>query len=188
MVGGAEGPLIAGFGGVERDACRGLDAEDFEEFVEFGRGHDAGDALGDHGFSGAGAPDHDEVVPSANRDFDSAAEVVLSFYIGKISLGRVGICGVEGGEIGGEGINLDFAVQETHRLVEALDRDNIEVADESGFPGGGFGQKDAFFVKAAGELRHREAAFDGSGFSGKAEFTGDEVILQRCGLALFHGG
>ncbi len=35
-------------------------------------------------------------------------------------------------------------------MVKALDRDNIEVADESGFPGGNFGQKDAFFVEAAG--------------------------------------
>ena len=110
VMGGAEGPLITRAGGVKRDSCRGLNAENFEEFVEFGRGHDAGYALGDHGFTGAGASDHDKIVSPANCDFDSAAEVMLSFYVGKISLVGVGVFWLEGAEICGEGINLDFAV------------------------------------------------------------------------------
>jgi len=46
--------------------------------------HDAGEAFGEHRFTGARGADHQDVVSTSDGDFESAFDVVLAFDVGKV--------------------------------------------------------------------------------------------------------
>ena len=83
VVWGAKGALgdegLVGGGGFG-DA---VDAGGFEGFVEGHVGEDSGQARGEHGFSGAGGADHEEVVSACGGDGEGAFDVGLAFDVGE---------------------------------------------------------------------------------------------------------
>jgi nickel/cobalt transporter (NicO) family protein len=188
VVRGAKGALEAAVFGGEGDAGGGLDGEDFEKFVERGLGHDGGDAAGDHAFAGAGAADHQEIMPAGDGDFDGAAEAVLAFDFGEVD-GVLGLRRAAKGAGGGvEAGDEFFAGEKTGGFVKRGDGVDGDALDEGGFLGGGGGEEDAGLAELAGEEREGEAAGDGAGAAGEAQLAGDEVGVEFGGRELAGGG
>jgi hypothetical protein len=79
VVGTAEGAAgDEAFARVE-ESGDGVDAGGLDRFLLGHVGHDGGHAFGEHGFTGAGRADHDDVVSAGSGDFEGAFDVVLAF-------------------------------------------------------------------------------------------------------------
>ena len=57
-----------------------------DRFLQRHRRNDGGDPFGEHRFSRAGRPDHEDVVTAGDRDFDRAFHVALAFDVGEIDV------------------------------------------------------------------------------------------------------
>ena len=80
----AEGPLRdEACAGVEH-AGDGVNLGGFERFLEGERGEDRRQALGEHGFAGAGRTDHENVVAAGGGHFKGALGGLLAANIAKV--------------------------------------------------------------------------------------------------------
>lgn len=173
--GAPESPVFLG----EADAGGGLDAEDFQKFVERRRGHDTRDAFRDHTFSRAGRADHDEVVPAGHGHLDGAAQRELTFHLGEIRFAG-GIRGIltEGAAFRVERRDLNFAAQETHGFVQRIHRVHRHAFDERRLLGRGAREDDAAFPRGARLHGECDAAAHRAHGAGEAEFAGDDEVAQ----------
>ena len=68
------------------DAGDGVDLGGFEGFLEAQRREDRGEALGEHGFAGAGRADHEDVVATGGGDFEGALGDVLAADVAEVGV------------------------------------------------------------------------------------------------------
>ncbi len=86
VVGRAEGAVgDEAFVAVE-NAGDGMNLGGLEGFLEAQRREDRREALGEHGFAGAGWADHEDVVATGSGDFEGALGDVLAANVAKIGL------------------------------------------------------------------------------------------------------
>jgi hypothetical protein len=64
--------------------CGGMDLGDLQRFFGFERREDRGEAAGQQCFSGAGSPDHEQVMAAGCRDLESAAGSCQASHDGQV--------------------------------------------------------------------------------------------------------
>uniref|UniRef100_E6PYE2 Uncharacterized protein n=1 Tax=mine drainage metagenome TaxID=410659 RepID=E6PYE2_9ZZZZ len=167
-------------GGVE-DASDGVDLGSFEGLVEGKRGEDGREALGEHGFAGAGWADHKDVVSTRGGDFKSALGGLLSAYVAEVG-GVVLQLGQEhaGGDL--ETWPLDFAkergVEQVDDVGEVFDGVDVDALDDSGL--GSIDGWDDEICDAARTSQDGdgEDAGDGTQSAVEAEFADEEKAAE----------
>ena len=80
----AEGPLRDQAGAGIEHAGDGVNLGGLERFVEGERGEDRRQALGQHGFAGAGRADHENVVAAGRGHFERALGGLLAAHIAEV--------------------------------------------------------------------------------------------------------
>lgn len=118
-----------------------MDSGDFDGFFEGKGREDGGEAAGEHGFAAAGGAGHEEVVGTGGGDFEGADGVGLSFDVGVIEGGVVGLSRVGGGGRGGV---EDGAVEEFDDLAEVLESVDFDSGGDGGFGGVVGGDDESF--------------------------------------------
>ena len=97
VVGRAEGAMGDEAVVAVEDAGDGVDLGGLEGFFEAQRREDGGQALGEHGFAGAGRADHEDVVATGGGDFESALGYVLAADVAEVGLVLDGFVEQDGG-------------------------------------------------------------------------------------------
>ncbi len=153
--------------GVVEDAGDTVDARGFDGFVEGHGRKNGGNALGEHGFSGARRADEQNVVRAGAGDFKSALGGLLTSNIAQIDGVGTGLAehlrGVHGGR--GEGLGR---VDQVGGLREGLDGEDTNAFYDGGFFGVGFGDDDVF-----------DSLFTGGDGGGKSAAHGTHAAIQR---------
>jgi len=173
----------------DRFAGGGVDAEDLEMLFERRRGHDRREAFGDHRFSRAGRPDHEQIVRAGDGDFDRAAQRLLALDFrkirGAVARGRLRATprhrGIERRE-------LRFVAQKTHRAIERVDTVDGQLLDHRGFLGGQRRQQCTALAERACEPRHRERAADRPRRTRQAQLACDHPVAEILGFELARRG
>ena len=133
MVGAAEGPggdQAAVPGQQPRD---GIDLGSLEGFLPRQGRQDAGQALGQHGFAGAGRTDQQHVVAAGRRHHHGAAGHGLAQHIGKVGVGGPALVRVKG--VGPGRLDGAAAGQSVHHLGDAAGRIDLHPVRAAGFGG-----------------------------------------------------
>ncbi len=74
-------------GAVAQQAGHRGDHRDGQRLARIERRQDAGQALGEHRFAGAGRADHQQVVAAGRRHFERSLGGLLAFYVFEIGIG-----------------------------------------------------------------------------------------------------
>ena len=177
----AKGPLRdearAGF----EHAGNGVNLGGFERFFKGERGQDRRQALGEHGFAGAGRPDHENVVAAGRGHFERALGGLLAAHIAEVDaellelaeefLGRDAV-----------GLALDDAddgsVEQIEHIEQRGDGIDVDAFDDRGFGGVGGGQNqvgNAFFAGQDGNGQH---AGDGAHAAVEAQLADHEKAAE----------
>jgi len=106
VVGGAEGAVGDEALVAVEDAGDGVDLGGLEGLFKAQGREDGGQALGEHGFAGAGRADHEDVVATGGGDFEGALGDVLAADVAEVGLILDGFV-EEGGAVDDERLGED---------------------------------------------------------------------------------
>ena len=177
----ADRPLVEEGYAVGEHAHRGIDTGGFKRFGTAEQRKDAGDALGEHRFAGAGGTDHQQIVGTGGGDGDGAFDGFLAANFDEIQIA---------GDLGGEiGMAVEFVGFEGELLVEECDglREGADGVDFDAFDDGGLacvfkGEDHAAKFFLLGEHGEGERTFYFAELAVEGEFTGDEQVFVDIGV------
>ena len=181
VVRGADRPLVEEGYAVGQHAHRGIDAGGFKGFGTAEQRKDAGDALGEHGFAGAGGTDHEQVVGAGGCDGDGAFDGFLAADFDEIEVA----CDL-GGEVGMAvkfvRFERELFVEERDGLGEGADGVDFDAFDDGGFACVFKGEDDAAKFFLLGEHGEGKGAFYFAELAVEGEFAGDEEVFVNIGV------
>src|ERR1035437_7511999 len=157
----------------------------FQSLFKGERGEDGGQALGQHGFAGAGRADHENVVAAGGGYFEGALGRLLAAHVFEVN-GEVLQFAEQG--LGGDAVRLALNHSDDHG-VEQLQhvqsrRGGIDVAafDDGGFGGVGGGQNEVRDILFARQYGHRQHSRHGADAAVKAQFAHQQKLAQVVGF------
>src|SRR5690242_14050129 len=152
---------------VFKDSGNAVDTGGFDGFLEGHGRKNGGDALGKHGFAGAGRSDEKDVVAAGAGDFEGALCGLLAVNVAKIDAVlrsfAEGLMRVDFDR--GEGFG---GIDEIDGLWEGLDGENFDAFADGGIASVGFGDGDGF-----------EAGFACGDDGGKSAANGANASVER---------
>ena len=170
--------------GIEH-AGDGVDLGGLEGFFEAQRREDGRQALGEHGFAGAGRADHQDVVASGGGDFERALGDVLAANVFEVEGEVLQLVEESGGfdaqRLGGDGAE-GGGVEQLADFEEGVDGIDVDAFDDGGFARVGGGDEevaDAGGARGDGDGQH---AVDCAQAAVEAELADQEEVGDVFGV------
>ncbi len=159
----------------------GVDLGGLERFFKGERSEDRGQALGEHGFAGAGRADHEDVVAAGGGDFESALGGLLAAHIFEVD-GEVLQLAEKLFGLDAEGLALNLAndggVEQIDDIEQRGDGIDVDAFDDGGFGGVGGGKDEVGDVLLAREDGDGQHAGDGAHAAVESQLADEQEAID----------
>ena len=171
--------------GVFECARDGMNARGFDGFFERHRWKDSGNAFGEHGFSGAGRADEENVVATGAGNFESTFGGLLAVNFAEVDTVFRGFAEQK--------LRIDLNRRERFGSVDEVDGlgksfygVDFNAFDDSCFASVGLGDSECDEAAFARGERSRECATDGADAAIKGKFTKEHHLVDGLAEKLAH--
>ncbi len=185
VVGRAEGALgDEARSGVEH-AGDGVNLGGLQSLFEGERGEDGGQALGQHGFAGAGRADHQNVVAAGRGHFERALGRLLAAHVLEV---HVEVLQLAEQSLSGDAVGLalnhahDHGVEQLQHIQQRGGGIDVDALDHGGLGGVGGGKNQVGDALFAGHDGHRQHSRHGADAAVQAQFAHQQKLAQVGGF------
>ena len=178
MVRGAERPRADQTARRLKDSRDAVNPRGLDGFLERHRRHDRGDALGQHGFAGAGRANQQNVVATRAGNFQRAFRGHLAAHVTQIDRVLAGF-GEHLRSVHGDGLKRFRRVDHIHSLRQRLYGEDVDAFDDGGFARIRFGDHDVLYAAIARRQRGGEGAAHGTDAAVQRELAEKHVRVEN---------
>ena len=179
---GAERPLRQQSGAGRHGSGHGVYLGGLEGLAQGQRWKHGGYALGHHGLAGAGRAYQQQVVSSGAGHLYGALDELLAADVGEVGVEvSGGLCEAGAGVYDGGGGSIVAAEEQGDGLGQAADAVDVDVVDDGGLGGVGFGDYEALQAHLAGLDGHGEDSADAEDVAAQGQLADGHDALHGVG-------
>ena len=133
----------------------------FQRFLQRKRWQYGWQTLRQHGFTGSGRTNHDDVMPTSSRNFERPFDILLPLYMRKIYVISIYLSHKQIACVAYQWGNVFFAVKKFNGFLHGRYPNDIQIIDDGGFLSVFDGQNEAFITPFSGFDCDGQYAFNG---------------------------